>query len=286
VIDPAVAEWLRRLTPEYFRSLCALPINEAGVPSRGDEVESPPAMPSPSGVAQVERRLSAQRAASMRGAVLAVTEAGLPGVFAYVYDEFWETADLVRGAVAQFAEVPRGRVSILPDAWAFRIPCGAEHRGWAPHRGSTLPNRTREGHVALVNVWVALSSATKDNSCMYVVPLTRDPHVPASLETLPEEALGEARELAAGDILLWDANVAHWGGRSSAAAREPRISATYTCSTETAIAAVSLAELSFERRLAIIAQQIRVYSEVDSTVTPAITAWADVWLALRSQITC
>lgn len=222
----------------------------------------------------------------MRDAVVAITNAGLPGVFAYVYDPFWETALLAKRAVAAFAQVECKRVRVLPDVWAFFVPPGPENRGWAPHRGVSSPNHDADGHVKLVNVWFALSAATRASSCMYVVPLDRDPHVPGSLERLPDESAGIACELAPGGALLWDANVAHWGGASSARAVSPRISASYTCSTELTpgVRPVDLNDLGFERRLAIIADQISTYAEVDGRVAPEIVAWARVFRTLAGSI--
>jgi hypothetical protein len=247
--------------------------------------DAPPALVGDRDIARATLPCAPADIAAMRDAVVAVTGAGLPGVFAFAYDAFWQLANALREVAAAFAEVPSTELALVPDVWAFHVPPGRAHRGWPMHRGIETSNRDARGRLRLVNTWVALSPATRASSCMYFVPLGRDPHAPGALHELPDAGLGEARELAPGGALVWDANVAHWGGPSSDDAREARISVSYTFSTDEAAEAVDVRTLTFERRLAIVARQIVTYGARDPAVTPALDEWARVWLAIREAAT-
>jgi len=113
---------------------------------------------------------------------------------------------------------------------------------------------------------------------LVLVPRDRDPFVPHALHTLPDPSLGEAFEALPGDALLWDANVAHWGGASSHRAQGPRISATYTCvvGDAGALARVEPKTLSFSQRLTLISDQIATYHGMEA-VPHAALGWARVW---------
>lgn len=215
------------------------------------------------------------RAAAMSRGIEALHGAGLPGIFAYVYDELWEPI----AALDATARAELGDYDVLSDAWAFRVAPGA--RGWSAHRGW----HEHEGERTMLNVWVALTHATQDTSCMFVVPLDRDPSYPGNLESIAvPEGAAVALPALPGTALVWDANVLHWGGEMSASATSPRMSITYTLRKSSRRRAdlpfLDLRALDFRARLDLIAGELVKYGE-KAGVTGALAEWARLTLLTR-----
>jgi hypothetical protein len=100
-----------------------------------------------------------------------------------------------------------------------------------PHRDSRYSDcHTVEGQPTEISCWLPLVDVTPDSGCMLVVPAQHDPLFAASnhpLHMKPTEAMPwahiRALPAAAGDILLWKANLIHWGSScGSFCDREPR----------------------------------------------------------------
>lgn len=168
--------------------------------------------------------LDSSEAAAMAGAIRDLHAQGIPPLFAYVFDPFWQ----VPARFAQAIERVLGEAfDLLPDVWAWHVEPGAS--GWPAHRGVYEHLRSERGTPGFLNVWIALTLADRDHAGMWVVPLPRDPAYPNAMQD--HGASGrEGVPLAAppGTLLAWDANVLHWGGPSLASAVEPRISFSYT----------------------------------------------------------
>ncbi len=264
----------------YFRTL--VPELAVAAQTRFDAThrEGGPATAGAAGVKGYLARpgvVSTERARAMVRAVHALHAAGLPTVFAYVYDAFWEPLAEVR----LLAEAELGPCDVLADVWAFRVEPSS--RGWTAHRGLS----EFEGDRVMLNVWLALTHATVDTSCMFIVPLDRDPAYPGELSSIrvPE---GEAVALEAlpGTALAWDANALHWGGEMSALATEPRVSATYTLRRSDRrradLPVLDLGALDFRRRLDLIAGELTKYAEM-TKVAPAMLEWARLTLLTREM---
>ena len=139
-----------------------------------------------------------------------------PLVFAFVYDEFWR-ATRTPALVRLLSAILSPRYKQIPKIWTHYVaPDGGA--GWPPHTdGAGNPNR--------VTVWVALSDATLENGCMYLVP--RDsttarigrnfPKLKAMTQKTLRTLLMNTRALpvSAGGIICWDHSVIHWGSKSS-----------------------------------------------------------------------
>jgi hypothetical protein len=213
-------------------------------------------------------------ASALREAIDRLAGEKLPPLFVYAYDETWRiAARLARG----LGEALGVAYDLVADAWAFRVAPGPDNAGWAPHRGSYELAANRRAP-DLVNAWVALTDATPDNACMYVVPLDDDPAYPGDLQR-HEVPIGVARAVPAktGTALVWNANVLHWGGRSSRRAREPRVNVTFTFRRRGASGAHPLIDLDafdLRKRLDVIADQVLVYGNLDRTLSPEIREWA------------
>ena len=208
-------------------------------------------------------------------ALVRATEAleadGLPATFLYAYDDAWALgAHAVRLATA-LAGAP---MDLLADLWAFRVPPRDDAAGWTPHRGVTIPLR-QSGFPSLVTVWVALSDAPAHGACMHFVPLHRDAAYPHALHhARPRAEHGRAVPMAAGSVLLFDANALHWGGGSSRRA-EPRVSITYSAGRRGAgHGEVLTPPLSFDERLRRIAEAIVTYAPREPSLGGAPLAWA------------
>lgn len=225
------------------------------------------AAPSPSSIARAIEALAAE---------------GVPPLFVYVFDEVWAIGAAVAAAVAEAASA---RYEILDDAWAFLVPAIAGRAGWAAHRGVYEPLDRAAPEV--LNAWVALTDVTPDNACMYLVPLDADPSYPGDLASTsaPLEA-ARAVPAAAGEALVWNANVLHWSGRTSARAATPRVSVTFTLRRAGSEAGgpatpVDGATLGHRERLDLVASQIATYADVAGDVDPAAIEWANMMISLR-----
>lgn len=220
---------------------------------------------------ELARAVPAETAAALAGAIARLREGGLHPLFVYAFDETWAIGRHLARAIETSLGVA---YDVIPDIWAFFVPADPTASGWAPHRGSyELAARDRP---ELLNAWVALTDATLDNSCMYVVPLDADRGYPADLlSTDAARSAGRALPASAGTALVWNANVLHWGGPSSSRARGPRVSVTFTFQRRGGShPALDFARFDLAQRLDVIAEQVEVYAHLDRTVTPELREWA------------
>ncbi len=219
--------------------------------------------------------IAAEKLAPMRQAVAALAQAGLPPVFAHVYDELWEPVTALR----RIAHDELGAFDVLADAWVFNVPQGRS--GWTPHRGC----HAFEGGRTMLNVWIALTPATRTRSCMFVVPLDRDPAYPDHLESSAVPGGAEiALEVEPGTACVWDANVLHWGGEIVLGAPTPRMSVTYSLrrsdARSTNYGVLDLSRLDLRARLDLIAEQLLKYAHMERVDEP-LMEWAKLTLTAR-----
>jgi hypothetical protein len=214
--------------------------------------------------------------------------AGLPPVFAMVFDELWS---LVLGAAESMSPALGPAPAIVPDFWVWHVDKGSGS-GWSPHRDLQFPVTMvrSDGRPTVLTLWIALTDADPDNSCIYVVPQDRDPWLPDQLDRhdLPLSALPDIRALPAraGSLLGWNQYVLHWGGRSTRWAREPRVAmACYVASSDQpAIDALQrTGPLDLSLRLAAIGRAILRYhgSSIGTGLSfpPALLARCRAWCA-------
>lgn len=213
--------------------------------------------------------------AAMKHAMLVLRRQGLPPVFAYVYDEFW---DIARGpsfrALLADAFGPGCRQS--PRVWAFHIGTEDGAVGWPPHvDGGHLAHTTDR-----ITLWIPITDATLENGCMNVVPKHL---LPSSLpDDFANDASGispkvwrtmlqgaRALPVRAGSMLAWDFQVVHWSSFCDGAV-EPRMSLAVeiiAASAEPAESELPLFDLvslpSFDERLRAIAKGILSYQRFE-----------------------
>lgn len=226
------ADYWRALNPALSISTGAAPddtppvdlVGARGKMRREGYVVLPPAIPS----AALD---------SVRNAMATVEAAGWLPVFSFLYDAPWRVSRLspIRRLAAELLG-PGFRQ--LPDFWAYKIQQG--ERGYRPHRevgqGDML---TEEGDAKAITVWVALTDATLDNSCIHVIPR----HLEADALDMAAHAdeygsdgsailpmmLHRVRALpvAAGSILSWHHLILHWGSFVTEKATHPRQSVSF-----------------------------------------------------------
>lgn len=155
--------------------------------------------------------------ARLNGAIDALTAAGWPATFAWVFDECWSAARTTAARELLAAALGPGARQV-PHVWVHIVPAVSGARGWGPHKDGGLAGGSR----ARLSVWIALTDATVDNGCMYVLPRTAASAalvdqdwshgiVPIS-ETIRLVSGVRALPAAAGSALAWDFDLLHWSG--------------------------------------------------------------------------
>lgn len=208
-----------------------------------------------------------------------LVQRGIPPVFCMVYDAFWQMFAPLDPVLRQLLGE---RYQMMPtDIWAWHVAPQDDATGWGPHRDLHHPQAVgADGRPRIMNIWLPLTDVNPLNACMYVLPQ----HLDRSLQSNGEEIeleLGDwqnirALPVPAGAPLGWNTHVLHWGGRSSARARQPRISVgiyfhnrdcdLHEVNPDTARTGFSSLEfgpglqLSFEARLQAIAGAIYMYN--------------------------
>jgi len=180
------------------------------------------------GYFQLDSLFSPSAIARMREGVETLRRAGWPPVMAYVYDEFWL---FTRGPAI-------GRLLSTVLGPGYKQNCNLFNYYLEPGTGvGEAPHRDYHGAPQRFSVWLALSDATLDNGCIYVIPRRQIP--PDLAESFDQVETYSRRDLKtmlqncravpvpAGTVLCWGSELIHWGTRSSRKA-EPRITATHS----------------------------------------------------------
>lgn len=113
-----------------------------------------------SGYFQTPPIASASSVERMRNCLETTQGAGWHPAFVFVYDDFWSA---FRGpTIVRFLTGALGpNYGQLPYLWGHRVTANA--RGWHPHVDGPTP-------LEKLTVWLALTDATLENGCMYVIP--------------------------------------------------------------------------------------------------------------------
>ena len=159
--------------------------------------------------------------------VMELMRHGFPPLFVLLYDEAWELTRIVE----QFIPGTCGGHSHVGDFFVFAVLNAEEqqamgvdayiatYRPSGPHRDRpTAGPASFDAKVpAYVSIWLALSDATTNNSCLYVVPLAQDAgyylagdgdqngNVPLRIDACI------AQPLKQGGMLCFSHRLLHWG---------------------------------------------------------------------------
>jgi hypothetical protein len=215
---------------------------------------------------QTEPTLPEEMLTSMRRAIVSVKEAGLPAMFAFVYDIFYQGLTHFDAA---FTSVLGQNYRLVPNFAVYYIEPSEQGKGFAPHRDAEYLNALDEqGMPTVITVWITVTEASPLNSCLYIVPKHRDTQYMDSVQDLTVTADAFAWEdvralpTPPGVMSCWSQYLFHWGSRASRRAKDPRITyAVYLQSGQVApveeqTVAVPAA-LSFEQRLSMICRSLR-----------------------------
>lgn len=219
-----------------------------------------------------ESLISANEVKLIAEAVEKIVKLGLPPVFVYVYDEIWQIFKRLSQLVSPVLD-ENYKITIA-GMWAWRIDKNGE--GFSMHRDNYAKDTRDDGRPAHLTIWIPFTDATPHNSCMYMLPIHLDPNYPANLTRKTIENYSDIRALPAkaGSVLAWNANILHWGSKSSKLAEHPRISIAMDFSRADAdmsaenlayfasgpdLNADKSAPLTFEQRLNAIGESIWFY---------------------------
>ena len=163
---------------------------------------------------------------SLAAAVKVLVSKDLPPPFAFVYDEFWRPFHRLRNVLEQ---VFGHSYLMLPDFWVWHVSPAKAESGWSPHRDKGRKALFEDGTPKSLTVWLPLTAATPLNGCLYLVPADRDPTYGTERESEWTFKMPDVRALPAkaGDLLMWNQAVLHWGAHASERAAEPRISMAF-----------------------------------------------------------
>lgn len=166
-------------------------------------------------------------------AVETVVARGLPSGMVWVYDEFYALFHRVQRV---FEPMLGPSPLMLPkDFWVFHVPPGRAGRtgfgAYGPHRDYFVDRAFQEGgRPRVMNVWIPLTDVTPLDSCMYIVHPDGDEDYWTDTPDVRLEAfeLSDIRAVPApaGSVVAFSTRTIHWGSRSSALAKGPRVSAT------------------------------------------------------------
>jgi hypothetical protein len=158
--------------------------------------------------------------------VTKLARAGVPPVFCYLYDGFW---DVFAHIGPMLAAVLGDGYRVIPNLWAWHIDPGLSESGWAPHRDLGRWSLLPDGSPKSLSLWIPLTDATPMNGCMYLVPADRDPTYNTPHELDVQINLQEIRALPAkaGSVLGWNQALLHWGAHAADGGAAPRISISF-----------------------------------------------------------
>lgn len=177
---------------------------------------------------KIERLLSCVRT---------LIDKGIPPVYCFVYDLFWQLILEMQPVLSDFLTE---NYFIIPNVWTWHVK-GDKTSYFPPHRDVDEEDFIdEEGLPTLFSLWIPLTDATTYNSCMHVLPASRDPDYPHKVigwrkhwkehghNSWKVEDLVNIRALPAkkGTFMGWNAGVFHWGSKPHPNAPE-RISIGY-----------------------------------------------------------
>ena len=213
----------------------------------------------------------------MRGCIEGLIEKKIPPVFSFVYDLFWELILELDPVLRAFLQ---GEYLIIPSAWSWYVDSNRPKSYFPPHRDVVDEDFIDDdGMPTLFSLWIPLTDVTTQNSCIYLLPASRDPDYPDGAINwfLKEQQDGRkpwqvedlvnirALPAAKGSFMGWNGGVLHWASKPSPEA-PPRISIGYYFhshrSKKRHSGLIDLKEpLTFQKRMDIIFANLRMYGK-------------------------
>jgi hypothetical protein len=211
--------------------------------------------------------------------------------FAFVYDEIWQLA-AHPFLTSLLTEILGPGYTLEQDFWVNYVPPHAGS-GWVPHVDDPETPLAADGRPHSLTVWVPLTDATLENSCMYLLPSHRMPRAGEFREaagsfpyTFVTELLHAARAVPApaGSVVCWGGGIVHWGAPSERRAAAPRVSVALSYRSASAAAAsgaegidLRTGRMPFTARLKAIGAQFMHYQR-DFSAEPSALEGRQLWV--------
>ena len=225
--------------------------------------------------------------------------AGWPASFILMYDEAWELSKLIDQKMG-----PLTGNTNNGDMLAWDIDPLRNEAGFSPHRDrqpEDIPSSFHDnGMPKYSTAWVALTDATPDNSCLYVIPKEYDPgYTTGDLDEIDPLARCltdktcyqniRALPIPSGHGIFFTHRILHWGsrGRKGKSKQEPRMALSVACSTkdyEPSYFADETKQLPFPEynvRLGLICGQCICYHERFSFNGVEMKLFVDLWKQMK-----
>jgi hypothetical protein len=218
-----------------------------------------------------------EQAAHLYRIIEAVRAAGWPPVFAMVFDAFWSLSS--SPVLLDFLESCLGPGCLQNTVvWVHWVTAVAGNSGWTPHFDSLDQEET------FLSTWLALSDATTDNGCMFLVrPNAIAGEIGQALDAQTPLAYAAVRDTLrnvvalpapAGALIGWRGDVFHWGS-VNAGSITPRVSLALEFRSRGAVPHRFEAPLidprdgppPFALRLFAISKALREYSKFEPMMT-------------------
>lgn len=111
--------------------------------------------------------------------ILALKEAGHTASCILAYDEVWLLQAMIGDLIGRIS----GNTHAINDWYVFNVQVTEGGKGWPPHRDRPMGDtdavtaslRTGDGSAKYTTVWIPLTDATPETSCLYCVPRPLDP---------------------------------------------------------------------------------------------------------------
>lgn len=232
------------------------------------------------GYVLVDKILDESLTVRLKKAITSLHKRGYPASFVLLYDETWEMARL---ALQTLDEATHPSNVFNFDILAWYIDPREGVAGFSPHRDRQPDDVSNsfhpDGRAKYVTLWTALSNATPENSCLYVIPKQYDPGYtdgdsnsdnegddPMSRALPTKESYQTVRALPrqAGQSLLFTHRILHWGSRGNpnTFVQEPRVAISFVCSDprfEQPYLKSRQFPPTFESRLLLVCAQLLIY---------------------------
>ncbi len=178
---------------------------------------------------------------------LRLRQCGWPASFMIMYDEVFALSHCVDRHMIALT----GRNSNNGDMLAWFIDPNNDEAGFSPHRDRQPENPAASFFTdsngakmpCYSTAWVALTNATPENSCLYVVPAQHDPgYYDGDLDTvdplqrcIPDKTGWQnirAVPVQSGDAVFFSHRILHWGSRGRKGFETPRIALSVACAND------------------------------------------------------
>jgi len=201
---------------------------------------------------------------TLSSAIQTLSNHSLPAPFVLLFDETWHLAKVA----SQYLTALTSPHNVLNyDILAWHIDASRGDAGFSPHRDRQPPTKEllgksfhEDGHAKYLTLWLALSEAHTENSCLYVIPKRYDPGygegddvdvdeeeeeeedgkkrggLDPLLRALPDkESFQNIRALPChpGRGVIFTHRLTHWGSRGDPSCTEPRMAISFVASDPT-----------------------------------------------------